>query len=368
MEYPARGRSNAGAKAGPLGGMKIETAWHCTLCVAKKLGRRGPIAGRRCESATFVSAECCGKSTVRWPTWAARFERGRARTVFVARSIGARGEVFPCALTVLRDADFSSFLSPNIWRSQTAEYNSVRRRDAALQTYLAWQFDGTFGVTRNRILLGRAIEEAEGYTELGMLEHALRRCSGPDRWCTEMAGRVTYWARRCRDLARYEEALPPLERSADLLPDDIHILLALGWCYKRTGQLAKAIEVLERAVRVDSSEAVLHYNLACYWSLARNRSLALRYLSRALEIDTNFRDMISDEPDFNLLRHDAQFIALVERDRVKPCVRCAQIMPELRNDLYPAPIVGQPTLDRPNGRSEIARGRRAIQVAWAPGP
>jgi tetratricopeptide (TPR) repeat protein len=109
-----------------------------------------------------------------------------------------------------------------------------------------------------------------------------------------------------RELARYEEALLPLERSADLIPDDIHVLLALGWCYKRTGQLAKAIEALER----DPSEAVRHYNLACYWSLARNRTLALRYLSRALEIDTNFRDMVADEPDFNPLRHDAEFIAL----------------------------------------------------------
>ena len=101
-----------------------------------------------------------------------------------------------------------------------------------------------------------------------------------------------------------------MERSADLLPDDVHVLLALGWCYKRTGQLAKGIEVLERAVRIDASEAVLHYNLACYWSLARNRFLALRDSSRALEIDANFRDMIPDEPDFNPIRHDPQFVAL----------------------------------------------------------
>jgi len=166
-------------------------------------------------------------------------------------------------------------------------------------------------VTRNRLLLGRAIEEAEGYTELGMLEHALRALQrrgalvhGNGRACFLLGEAL-------RELDRYEEALLPLERSADLLPDDIHVLMALGWCYKRTGQLGKAIEALEKAVRVDSSEAVLHYNLACYWSLARNRTLALRYLSRALEIDANFRDMIADEPDFNPLRHDPEFIQLV---------------------------------------------------------
>ena len=162
-------------------------------------------------------------------------------------------------------------------------------------------------MTRNRILLCRAIEEAEGYTELGMTEHALRALQRRGA-LVHGDGRACYLlGETLRELARYEEALAPLERSADLIPDDIHVLLALGWCYKRTGQLGKAIDALERAVKIDHSEAVLHYNLACYWSLARNRTLALRYLSRALEIDTNFRDLVPDEPDFNPLRHDPEF-------------------------------------------------------------
>jgi len=162
-------------------------------------------------------------------------------------------------------------------------------------------------VTRNRILLCRAIEEAEGYTELGMTEHALRALQRRGA-LVHGDGRACYLlGETLRELARYEEALVPLERSADLIPDDIHVLLALGWCYKRTGQLGKAIDALERAVRIDHSEAVLHYNLACYWSLARNRTLALKYLSQALEIDTNFRDLVPDEADFNPLRHDPEF-------------------------------------------------------------
>ena len=51
--------------------------------------------------------------------------------------------------------------------------------------------------------------------------------------------------------------------------------MALGWCFKRVGQLDEAIGALEHAIAVDPSEAVLHYNLACYWSLARNRRRAL---------------------------------------------------------------------------------------------
>jgi tetratricopeptide (TPR) repeat protein len=166
------------------------------------------------------------------------------------------------------------------------------------------------GVSRNRILLRRTIEEAEGYIELGMNEHALRALQRRGA-LVHGNGRACYLlGETLREMHRYEEALLPLQRSADLIPDDVQVMLALAWCYKRTGQLAKAIESLERAVHIDPSEAVLHYNLACYWSLARNRTLSLRYLSRALEIDANFRDLIADEPDFNPLRHDPDFIAL----------------------------------------------------------
>jgi tetratricopeptide (TPR) repeat protein len=165
-------------------------------------------------------------------------------------------------------------------------------------------------VSRNRLLLRRAIEEAEGYLELGLKDHALRALQHRGT-LVHGNGRACYlMGETLRELARFDEALFPLERSADLIPDDIHVWLALGWCYKRTGHLAKAIESLEAAVKIDPSEAIIHYNLACYWSLARNRVLALRYLSHALDIDANFRDLVLDEPDFNLLRHDPEFKVL----------------------------------------------------------
>lgn len=165
-------------------------------------------------------------------------------------------------------------------------------------------------MTQNRILLTRAIEEAEGYIDLGMLEHALRALERRGS-LVHANGRACYMlGEALRELSRYEEALGPLERSADLIPDDIHVWLALGWCYKRTGQIGKAIEALERALLVDSSEAILHYNLACYWSLVRNHPTAIQYLSRALEINGNFRDLVADEPDFDSIRNDAEFVAL----------------------------------------------------------
>ena len=158
-----------------------------------------------------------------------------------------------------------------------------------------------------RIQIQRTISEAEGYLELGMIEHAMRTLQRRGK-LVHANGRACYLlGESLRELERYREALIPLERCAELLPDDIHVCLALGWCYKRLGRLDQAIESLERAVRIEPGEAILHYNLACYWSLAKNRMLALSYLSHALEIDGNFRDMAIDEPDFGPLRHDPAF-------------------------------------------------------------
>ena len=80
-----------------------------------------------------------------------------------------------------------------------------------------------------------------------------------------------------RVLGRYRDALKPLEVAASLRPGDVGVAIALGWCYKRTHRLAQAIDALGRAVRHNPDEALLHYNLSCYWSLAGNaRQVARR--------------------------------------------------------------------------------------------
>lgn len=164
-----------------------------------------------------------------------------------------------------------------------------------------------------RLRRERHIQEAEGYLELGMPEQALAmmlRLSEPaaSTGLLEGDGRTNFLAGMAlRELNRFNEAIPYLERAMVLIPDDIHIYLAMAWCYKRTGMLPLAIDALERAVEVDDREAILHYNLACYWCLAHNRAESLRYLARALEIDADFRDLIQDEPDFDALREDPEF-------------------------------------------------------------
>ena len=110
-----------------------------------------------------------------------------------------------------------------------------------------------------------------------------------------------------RAMKRYDEAVEPLSQAAEKQPENTHVWLALGWCYKRIGRLDLAIDSLEAALGVDPREALIHYNLACYWSLSGNVERAVRCLSRALDIDPDYRQLIDKEHDFDPIRHHPAF-------------------------------------------------------------
>lgn len=113
-----------------------------------------------------------------------------------------------------------------------------------------------------------------------------------------------------RVMERYLEALDHLRKAAKHDPRNIHIHLALGWCYKRIGRLDLAIQSLEDGLDIDSKQGIIQYNLACYWSLASNVRLALEYLARSIELDPAYRDLVDEETDFDPIRDDPGFVAL----------------------------------------------------------
>jgi tetratricopeptide (TPR) repeat protein len=161
-----------------------------------------------------------------------------------------------------------------------------------------------------RIRLNKIQREAEGYLELGLGRQALaavERLGNP----AEFGPTTLYlWGESLRSVERYEEAIAPLTQAVQADGENIHIWLALGWCYKRTGRIEMAIGALEKALLADPNEALLHYNLACYLSLARQKDGALDHLSRALSIEPRYRELIEAEADFAPLRSDPDFQAL----------------------------------------------------------
>lgn len=161
-----------------------------------------------------------------------------------------------------------------------------------------------------RIRLRQIERQAEGYLELGLAQQAidtLARLGGVEEYSPHA---LYLLGEALSALKKYEEALSPLGRAARSDPKNIRAWLALGWCHKRASRLDLAIRDMERALEVEPTEALLHYNLACYLSLAGQKERALVHLSKALVIDSNYRALVDSESDFDPIRSDPEFQAL----------------------------------------------------------
>jgi tetratricopeptide (TPR) repeat protein len=115
-----------------------------------------------------------------------------------------------------------------------------------------------------------------------------------------------------RAAERWEEAIIPLSRAAAEAPQHAAAWLAIGWCHKRLGRMQQAVDALENGLSHSPAQAILHYNLACYLSLMGRVPAAVEHLTRAIAIDTRFRDLTSAEPDFDPIRSDPRFVAVTD--------------------------------------------------------
>jgi len=167
------------------------------------------------------------------------------------------------------------------------------------------------------------LREAEGYLDLAMAcadqlpltepvrnrlaQRALSALAQVERSRSNKSRCSYLKGQALRVMERYPEAIEYFESALELDHENLHIWLALGWCHKRVGKLDMAIQSLEEALACEPGEAIIYYNLACFWSLANNVKLALEYLSRAFSLDPEYRELIGGEHDFDPIRSDPRF-------------------------------------------------------------
>ena len=172
----------------------------------------------------------------------------------------------------------------------------------------------------------RLIQMAEGYLDLTMVFEDLWPLDKPHR--EKMADRaieclnqvkrplghkayvVFLKGQAHRTAGRYLDAIDCFEQALKLDPDNLHAYLAIAWCYKRTNEIDKSIDALKTALKVEPSHALTHYNLACYWALEENVELAVLHLSFALDLNSDYREKIADESDFDAIRDAQSFQAV----------------------------------------------------------
>jgi tetratricopeptide (TPR) repeat protein len=157
----------------------------------------------------------------------------------------------------------------------------------------------------------RQLDEAEGYLLLDLPDRALQILNSRSEWSNMQFEASLLKGEALLAVKQFREALRSLELAAGFRPGDPRVALALGWCYKRTNRLAQAIDSLSRALREHPDQALLHYNLACYWSIAGNAPNALNELATALKLDSDLRSLVAREADFDRLRGLPEFERLI---------------------------------------------------------
>ncbi len=157
----------------------------------------------------------------------------------------------------------------------------------------------------------RRLQAAQGYLVLGMPDHALLEL---DAVAVEERGFAWQVCRaECqRERRDHAVAIEHFQNALEEDPQNLHLLMGLAWCLKRNDQLSAAIDAMHRAYDAHPAEPVVLYNLACYYSLAREKAQALSWLGRALRMESGLTKLIAEEPDFDPLRSDPDFRFIVD--------------------------------------------------------
>ena len=84
----------------------------------------------------------------------------------------------------------------------------------------------------DRIRRMKVQHQAEGYLELGLPQQALDALDRLGTAGTADARSLYLQGEALRSLERYADAIVPLRKVAELEPENVQVLLALGWCHK----------------------------------------------------------------------------------------------------------------------------------------
>ena len=85
-------------------------------------------------------------------------------------------------------------------------------------------------------------------------------------------------------------------------PEYVEALQVLGDDYTEHGRLADGLAIDERLVKLCPSDPLVHYNLACSYSLTEQVELAAAALDAALELGYRDLQWLRRDPDLKELR------------------------------------------------------------------
>ena len=163
-------------------------------------------------------------------------------------------------------------------------------------------------------LFGRALFQQGKYAE------AVKEYQEASRVRPEDYQTVLLVVTSLRSLGRLEEADAALrngirmtEKHVELNPDDVRALYLGAGALIQVGERAKALEWARRAVGLDPEDSAVLYNVACVYALGGQTDDAFGCLGKAVQNGFGHRAWLENDSDFDSIRADSRFAALLEK-------------------------------------------------------
>jgi tetratricopeptide (TPR) repeat protein len=112
-------------------------------------------------------------------------------------------------------------------------------------------------------------------------------------------------------LGRFEEAIISYDQALKLKPDDQKVWHNRGFALGNLGNIQEEILSYDQALKIDPNYPQAWYNKSCAYILQGQTKLALESLEKAISLDEQYREMAKTDSDFDTIRNDPAFQALI---------------------------------------------------------
>lgn len=115
------------------------------------------------------------------------------------------------------------------------------------------------------------------------------------------------------ELERIQESLEACKKGLEIDRDDVDLVIHYGNLMLELENYEEAQKYFEKATILDSTDEVAWYNKACVLSKLNQKEDALDALTVATGIDSENKELMKDEEDFENIRNEERFTRLLKQ-------------------------------------------------------